>query len=89
MKIYKVAVTEIYRKVVSVEAQNEQEAHQRAWDAWNNTEIILDMNDFEAAEMHVMDEGYELSKKQPDSFIEGYDYGFGKGKGKGTAKNGR
>ncbi|MBR0251188.1 MAG: DpnD/PcfM family protein, partial [Synergistaceae bacterium] len=43
MKIYKVAVTEIYRKVVSVEAQNEREAHQRAWDAWNNTEIILDM----------------------------------------------
>ena len=87
MKIYKVAVTEIYRKVVSVEAKNEQEAHQRAWDAWNNTEIILDMNDFEAAEMHVMDEGYELSEKQHDSFIEGYDYGFGKGKG--TAKNGR
>ena len=47
------------------------------------------MNEFEAAEMHVMDEGYELSEKQPDSFIEGYDYGFGKGKGKGTAKNGR
>ena len=55
----------------------------------NNTEIIFDMNEFEAAEMHVMDEGYELSEKQPDSFIEGYDYGFGKGKGKGTAKNGR
>ena len=87
MKIYKVAVTEIYRKVVSVEAQNEQEAHQRAWDAWNNTEIILNMNDFEAAEMHVIDDGQEINSKKPDSFIEGHDYGFEKGKG--TAKNER
>ena len=87
MKIYKVAVTEIYRKVVSVEAQNEQEAHQRAWDAWNNTEIILDMNDFEAAEMHVMDDGQKFDGGKTNSFIEGHDYGFGKGKG--TAKNGR
>ena len=89
MKIYKVAVTEIYRKVVSVEAQNEREAHQRAWDAWNNTEIILDMNDFEAAEMHVMDDGQEIDGGKTDSFIEGHDYGFEKRKGKGTAKNGR
>ena len=87
MKIYKVAVTEIYRKVVSVEAQNEQEAHQRAWDAWNNTEIILDMNDFEGAEMHVMDDGQELNNAKPYSFIEGHNYGLGKGKG--TAKNDR
>ena len=50
MKVYRVAVTEIYRKVVSVEALSEREAHQRAWDTWNNTEIILDENDFEGAE---------------------------------------
>ena len=87
MKVYKVAVTEIYRKVVSVEANSESEAHQRAWDAWNNTEIILDMNDFDGAEMHVLDAGHEVSgeKIPEDSFIEGLDYG----KGKGTAKNGR
>ena len=59
MKIYRVAVTEIYRKVVSVLANDEQDAHQRAWDAWNNTEIILDMKDFEGAEMHVLDSGSE------------------------------
>ena len=89
MKIYKVAVTEIYRKVVSVKAQNEQEAHQRAWDAWNNTEIILDMDDFEGAEMSVLDDEQEAGgeKLPEDSFVEGYNYGFGKGKG--TAKNGR
>ena len=87
MKIYKVAVTEIYRKVVSVEAHSEREAHQRAWDAWNNTEIILDMNDFEGAEMHVMDAGQEISEdKIPEaSFIKGHDYDFRKG----TAKNGK
>ena len=89
MRVYKVAVTEIYRKVVSVEANNEREAHQRAWDAWNNTEIILDMDDFEGAEMSVLDDGQEASgeKLPADSYVEGYDYGFGKGKG--TAKNGR
>ena len=73
MRKYRVAMTEIYRKVVSVEAHNEREAHQRAWDAWNNTEIILDMEDFEGAEMHVLGEGQD---------VEGYDYG------KGAAKNG-
>ena len=72
MKVYKVAVTEIYRKVVSVEAHSEREAHQRAWDAWNNTEIILDMDDFEGAEMHVMGEGYESCEGK---IIEGFDYG--------------
>ena len=81
MKIYRVAVTEIYRKVVSVPANSEQEAHQRAWDAWNNTEIILDsINDFEGAEMSVLGEGFN---DESGKLIEGFDYG------KGTAKNGR
>ena len=57
MKVDRVAMTEIYRKVVSVEALNEREAHQRAWDAWNNTEVILGMDDFEGAEMDVLGEG--------------------------------
>ena len=72
MKVYKVAVTEIYRKVVSVEAHNERAAHQRAWDAWNNTEIILDMSDFAGAEMDVLCEGNENSE---DKIIEGFNYG--------------
>ena len=81
MKIYRVAITEVYRKVVSVPAQSEQEAHQRAWDAWNNTEIILDsIDDFDGAEMSVLGEGHEISG---DNLIEGFDYG------EGTAKNGR
>lgn len=78
MKIYRVAVMEVYRKVVSIQANNENEAHQRARDAWNNTEIILDQDDFEGVEMAVLSEGNEA-----DDFIKGHDYG------KGTAKNGR
>lgn len=54
MRKYRVAVTEIYRKVVSVPARNRREAHQRAWDMWNNTEILLDFEDFEGAEMYVL-----------------------------------
>lgn len=79
MKIYRVAVMEIYRKVVSVQANNECEAHQRARDAWNNTEIILNPDDFEGVEMSVLSEGDEADEE----FIKGHDYG------KGTAKNGR
>ena len=73
MKIYRVAVTEIYRRVVSVEALNEREAHQRAWDAWNNTEIILDENDFSGAEMDILGEGND----DGDKIIKGFDYGKG------------
>ena len=79
MKIYKVAVMEVYRKVVSIQANNENEAHQRARDAWNNTEIILSEDDFEGVEMSVLSE----SKEADGNFIKGHNYK------KGTAKNGR
>ena len=77
MKIFKVAVTEIYRKVVSVEANNKKEAHQRAWDAWYNTEFLLDpFDDFEAAEMDVLDEGSDtIDEKNCGEIIEGFDFG--------------
>ncbi len=79
MKFYKVAVMEVYRKVVSIQANNEREANQRAYDAWNNTEIILDENDFDGMEVSVLSESDETG----ENFIKGHDYG------KGTAKNGR
>ena len=79
MKFYQVAVMEVYRKVVSIQANNEREAHQRACDAWNNTEIILDENDFDGMEVSVLSESDETG----ENFIKGHDYG------KGTAKNGR
>ena len=55
-KKYKVAVTELLRKIVVVEAKNEAEAHQRVSDAWQNGEYILDGRDFDGAEFHVLGE---------------------------------
>lgn len=55
-KEYKVAVTELLRRVVRVRAVNETEAHQRAMDAWHNGEITLDVDDFDGAEFHVLGE---------------------------------
>ena len=61
MKIYKVSVTEVYRKVVSVKALNEQDAQDRVLDAWKNTELILDMdNDFDGVEVYAIDEDREI-----------------------------
>jgi hypothetical protein len=56
---YRVAVTEVYRLIVSVDAPNEEEAHRRASDAWNNTEFLLDKECFEGVEFHVLGEGSE------------------------------
>ena len=55
-KMFKVAVTELLRKVVVVEAKDEKEAHQRASDAWQNGEYLLDGRDFDGAEFHVLGE---------------------------------
>ena len=55
-KQYRVAVTELLRKVVVVEAANEAEAHQRVSDAWQNGEYLLDGKDFDGAEFHVLGE---------------------------------
>lgn len=59
---YKVAVTEVYRLIVTVDAQSEEEAHRRVSDAWNNTEMILDQDAFEGVEFHVLGEGVEGEK---------------------------
>ena len=53
---YKVAVIETYRKVVAVPAKNEKEAHRRVYDAWHNTEFLLDIEDFEDVEFYVLGE---------------------------------
>lgn len=66
MKIYQVAVTEVYRKVVSVKALNEQDAQDQALDAWKNTEVILDMdNDFDGVEVYAIDDGQEIDYNIP------------------------
>lgn len=54
--IYKVAITETKRRLVSVEANTQTEAHRRVTDAWYNGEIMLDENDFEGIEVYVIGE---------------------------------
>lgn len=54
--IYKAVITEIRRKVVSVEANSPQAVHRRVSDAWNNCEVTLDDNDFDGVEFHVFGE---------------------------------
>ena len=56
MKKYKVAVTEVLRRVILVEAVDEAQARQRASDAWHNSEVILSAEDFEGAEFYVVGE---------------------------------
>ena len=46
MKRYYVSVTEHLNKVVSVDAESEKEALQKVQDAYNNSEIILDSDNF-------------------------------------------
>lgn len=46
MKRYYVSVTETLNVVVSVDAENEKEAVQKVQDAYNNSEIVLDSDNF-------------------------------------------
>lgn len=56
MKKYKVAVTEIRRRVVLVEGKSEEQAYQRAFDAWYNGEINLEVEDYQGTEIYVVGE---------------------------------
>ena len=46
MKRYYVSVTETLNKVVSVDAESKEEAVRKVQDAYNNSEIILDSDNF-------------------------------------------
>ena len=72
LKKYNVAVTEIFRKTVSVLAFNERDARRRANDGWLNCEIILDENDFLGAEFCIVSGGQETDKQAGQLIIQGY-----------------
>ena len=55
-KEYKVLITETLQKTVIVEAGSEAEAHTRISDAWKNAEYILDSDNFQGVEFHVLGE---------------------------------
>ena len=60
--LYKVAITEIKRRVVAVDASTETEAKTRITDAWRNGEVLLDENDFEGFEVYVVGEADPADK---------------------------
>lgn len=69
MKRYYVSVTETLNKVVSVDAKSENEAVQKVYDAYNNSGIILDSENF-AGEMIELDGDQE--------YWSDYDKNYGK-----------
>lgn len=69
--IYKVAITETRRRVVTVEARSPSEAHQRITDAWRNGEVVLQDGDFEGIEVYVYGTTRNVENKQ---VVEGKDY---------------
>ena len=60
--LYKVAITEIKRRIVAVDASTETEAKIRITDAWRNGEVMLDENDFEGFEVYVVGEADPADK---------------------------
>ena len=56
MKRYYVSVTETLNKVVSVDAESEKEAVQKVQDAYNNSEIILDSDNYCGKTVEVEDD---------------------------------
>lgn len=66
MKTYKVLITETLQRAVIVEAKSEREAHDRAEDAWKNTEVILDAEDFQGVEIFVLGESKDETCERLD-----------------------
>ena len=56
MRKYYVSVTETLNKVVSVDAESENEAVQKVQDAYNNSDIILDNDDFCGEKVEIEDD---------------------------------
>ena len=63
-KYYRVAITETLRRVVTVAAEDEDDARQRVSDAWRNTEYILEADDFEGVEFYTLGEGEAPSEEE-------------------------
>ena len=68
MKRYYVSVTETLNKVVSVDADSEKEAVQKVQDAYNNSEIILDSDNYCGKTVEVEDD---------QQFYEDYEKDYG------------
>ena len=68
MKRYYVSVTEHLNKVVSVDAESEDEAVQKVQDAYNNSDIILDADNFSGEVIEIEpDQEYWRESEEDDS----------------------
>ena len=68
MKRYYVSVTEHLNKVVSVAAESEDEAVQKVQDAYNNSDIILDADNFSGEVIEIEpDQEYWRESEEDDS----------------------
>ena len=67
MKRYYVSVTEHLNKVVSVDAESENEAVQKVQDAYNNSDIILDSENF-AGEVIEIETDQQFYSDYDDSY---------------------
>lgn len=68
MKRYYVPVTEHLNKVVSVDAESENEAVQKVQDAYNNSDIILDADNFSGEVIEIEpDQEYWRESEEDDS----------------------
>lgn len=68
MKRYYVSVTETLNKVVSVDAESKEEAVRKVQDAYDNSDIILDSDNF-AGEHIELDEDQELWREDGDDLL--------------------
>lgn len=68
MKRYYVSVTETLNKVVSVDAESKEEAVKKTQEAYDNSDIILDSDNF-AGEHIELDEDQELWREYGDDLL--------------------
>ena len=75
MKRYYVSVTETLNKVVSVDADSENEAVQKVRDAYNDSDIVLDYGNFSGEMIEVDDDQEYWSdyEKNYGKFIQHID----------------
>lgn len=73
-KYFRVAITETLRRVVTVEAADEEDARRKVMDSWKNSEIILVAEDFEGAEFFTVGEGTAEEADKEKAAREALDF---------------
>lgn len=69
MKRYYVSVTETLNKVVSVDAESKEEAVRKVQDAYDNSDIILDSDNFAGEHIELDEEDQEHWREYGDELL--------------------